>query len=126
MSLFRNESPNLGNLATSNWLSGSDVLLARDMYAIPQAFPHEQVFGKPPISSTVLDPNTQRSYAIVAPVATTFTLGAPSLGPLFSGPGAGPLSGGKVIIVKSFTNFAHIISAAGLILNGTTSTPLDF
>jgi hypothetical protein len=126
MSLFRNESPNLGPNTTCNWLSGSDVLVARDFYAIPQAFPHEQIFGKPPISSTVIDPNTQRSYAIVAPVATTFTLGAPSLGPLVSGPGAGPLSDGKVLIFKSFTNFAHIISAPGLILNGTTSTPLDF
>lgn len=126
MSLFRNESPNLGSLATSNWLSGSDVLLARDMYAIPTAGPHEQVFGKPPLTSTVIDPNTQRSYAIVATSATAFTLGAPSLGPLVSGSGVGPLSDGKVIIVKSFTNFPHSISAPGLILNGTSTTPLDF
>ena len=126
MSLFRNESPNLGQNTTCNWLSGSDVLVARDMYAIPTAAPHEQIFGKPPLTTLAIDPNTQRSYAIVAPVATAFTLGAPSLGPLVSGPGVGPLSDGKVIIVKSFTNFPHSISAPGLLLNGTSSTPLDF
>lgn len=126
MSLFRNESPNLGHETTCNWLSGSDVLVARDMYAIPTAGPHEQQFGKPPITSTVINPNLQRSYAIVAAAATTFTLGAPSLGPLVSGSGAGPLSDGKVIIIKSFTNFAHILSAPGLILAGASATPQDF
>jgi len=119
MSLFRNENPNLGHLSDVEWLSGSHNLLARDTYALPIASP-----GATPIYN--IDPNLQRTYVITAAAPTTFTLGAPSLGPKVVAPGNGPLSDGKIITIWSDTNYAHIISAPGLLLTGATSTPADY
>lgn len=127
MSLFRNENPNLGSLSDVQMATGAHVLLAHDAYSIPTPGPNELVFGTPATQNPlVIDPNAQRTYVINAASATTFTLGAPSLGPRVTNPGNGPLADGKIINIWSDTNFAHVISAPGLFLTGTQATPSDF